>query len=271
MTAINDQRYGGRPVAVVTGAARGIGRAIAIELSRNGYDVAGIDIAWQDEREGESARSMEAEIAANGARLLSLPGDVADLDAHAALIDSVANFMGRIDLLVNNAGVGPLERCDILDLPPQSYDRVMAINLRGSVFLTQRVAKWIIQNRSLVPGLRPCIIFITSISAAVSSVNRAEYCLSKSGLSMAARLYADRLAAEGIPVFEVRPGIILTAMTAPAKAKYDRMIQEGLIPQGRWGCPEDVAKAVAALAGGGFDFSTGAVIEVSGGMNIRRL
>jgi 3-oxoacyl-[acyl-carrier protein] reductase len=260
-----------RPVAVVTGAARGIGRAIAIELSRNGHDIGAIDIAWQDEAEAESQRSLEAAIVAYGGRMLPLKGDIEDLNVHGEWVDSIVSKLGRIDVLVNNAGVAPLKRCDILEMNPQSFDRVLAINLRGTFFLTQRVANWMIRAQGELPNHRPCIIFITSVSAVVSSVSRAEYCISKSGLSMAARLYADRLAAEGIPVFEIRPGIISTAMTAPAKEKYDRLIGEGLIPQKRWGQPEDVAKAAAALASGAFAFSTGAVIEVSGGMNIRRL
>jgi NAD(P)-dependent dehydrogenase (short-subunit alcohol dehydrogenase family) len=260
-----------RPVAVVTGAARGIGRAIAIELSRHGYDIAGIDVAWDDEKSSQSPRSLEKEIAAHGARLLPLAGDVAELAGHGELVDSITSSMGRIDLLVCNAGVAPLDRRDVLDITPQSFDRVLAINLRGTFFFTQRVARWMIGARAVHPDRRMSIIFITSISADVSSVNRAEYCVSKSGLSMAAKVYADRLASEGIGVYEIRPGIILTAMTEPVKEKYDRLIAEGLVPQGRWGRPEDVARAVAALACGAFDYSTGVVIEVSGGMNVRRL
>lgn len=255
---------GDRPVAVVTGAARGIGKAIAAELSHHGYDIAGIDVAWEDDR-------VAAEVAANGAKLLELRGDIADLAGHSELIDSILRIMGRIDLLVNNAGVAPLERRDILELTPDSYDRVLAINLRGSFFFTQQVARWMLGARSADPDRRLAVIFITSISARISSINRAEYCISKSGLSMAAQLFADRLAAERIGVFEIRPGVILTAMTAPVKEKYDRLIADGLIPQGRWGCPEDVARAVAAVAGGAFDYSTGAVIEVSGGINSVRL
>jgi 3-oxoacyl-[acyl-carrier protein] reductase len=260
-----------RPVAVVTGAARGIGRAIAVELSRSGYDIAAIDIAWQGPSEAESPRSLESEVAAGGARLLPLTGDIAQLESHAQLLDAILRGMGRIDVLVNNAGVAPLQRCDVLDVTPQSFDRVLAVNLRGAFFFTQRIARWMVGARAAATGRRPCILFITSVSAAVSSPSRAEYCVSKSGLSMCARLYADRLATEGIPVFEIRPGIILTAMTAPVREKYDRLIGEGLVPQKRWGYPEDVAKTVTALVGGSFDFSTGAVIEVSGGMDIRRL
>jgi 3-oxoacyl-[acyl-carrier protein] reductase len=260
-----------KPVALVTGAARGIGRAIAIELSRQGYDIAGVDIAWHEGGDTASAHDLEAEIARNGVRFLPLRGDIADLKVHHELVDSIVNRLGRIDLLVNNAGVAPLQRCDMLEMTAESYDRVLTVNLRGAFFLTQRVANWMIGARTAIPAYRPCIVFITSISATAASVNRAEYCISKSGLSMAALLYADRLSEVGIPVFEIRPGLILTDMTAPAREKYDGLIREGLVPQRRWGTPEDVAKVVASLASGPFDYSTGAVIEVSGGMNIRRL
>jgi NAD(P)-dependent dehydrogenase (short-subunit alcohol dehydrogenase family) len=259
------------PVAVVTGAVRGIGKAIAVELSRHGYDIAGIDISWENDSEGALSQDLATEVGANGARLVPLRGDIADLDGHSELIDSVLGMTGRIDLLVNNAGVAPPERRDILELTPRSYDRVLGINLRGTFFFTQRVAQQTLAVRAVDPDRRLAIIFITSISSAVSSTNRAEYCISKSGLSMAARLYADRLAAGRIGVFEIRPGIISTAMTAPVREKYDRLITEGLVPQGRWGRPEDVARAVAAIAGGAFEYSTGALIEVSGGMNILRL
>jgi NAD(P)-dependent dehydrogenase (short-subunit alcohol dehydrogenase family) len=267
----SEAREESRPVAVVTGAARGIGRAIVVELSRHGYDVAGIDVAWGDEGSSESARSLEKEIATHGAKLFPLAGDIAELAEHSELVDSIMGSMGRIDLLVNNAGVAPVDRRDILEMTPQSFDRVLGINLRGTFFFTQRVVRQMISTRAVLPDRRMSVIFITSISADVSSLNRAEYCVSKSGLSMAARVFADRLASEGIGVYEVRPGIILTAMTKPVKEKYDRMIAGGLVPQGRWGNPEDVARAVAALACGEFDYSTGAVIEVSGGMNLRRL
>ncbi len=272
MTDQNQQNHlTGLPVAIVTGAARGIGRAIALELSRHGYAVAGIDIAWPQGSDTASMHDSEKEIPGNGAQFLMLSGDIADLQVHDRLVDAVVERLGRIDILVNNAGVAPLQRRDMLEMSAESYDRVLAVNLRGAFFLTQRVVKWMMAARTAHPGYRPAIVFITSISAAASSVNRAEYCISKSGLSMAARLYADRLSGIGIPVFEVRPGLILTDMTAPVKEKYDSAIRDGMVPQRRWGVPEDVARAVATLVSGAFDYSTGAVIEVSGGMNIRRL
>jgi NAD(P)-dependent dehydrogenase (short-subunit alcohol dehydrogenase family) len=260
-----------RPVAVVTGAARGIGKEIAAALSKQGFDIAGIDIDWEDAGDAALAQDPPAEAAAGTLRLLPLRGDIADLAGHGKIIDSIVNTLGGIDVLVNNAGVAPLERRDLLDLTPESFDRVLGINLRGTFFFTQQVARRMVAARSAQPDRRLTIIFITSVSAVVSSTNRVEYCISKSGLSMAARLYADRLAADGITVFEIRPGVIRTAMTAAVKEKYDRLIADGLIPQGRWGLPEDVAKAVVMLASGALDYSTGAVIEVSGGMNIQRL
>ena len=254
---------GRKPVAAVTGAARGIGRAITLELLRHGYQVAAIDIEWSNAEGFEDTGT--------GSWMLKLRADTSDLDGHAPLLDIIVDKLGGLDLLVNNAGVAPLVRHDILDLTPESYDRVMNINLRGPLFFSRHVARRMLAARAADPDRRMAIVFITSVSAATSSTRRGEYCISKSGLSMAATLYADRLAAEGIGVFEIRPGIILTPMTEPVKEKYDRLIAEGLIPQMRWGQPQDVAKAVAAIADGAFDYSTGAVIEISGGMNIRRL
>ncbi len=272
MTAENQRKASvDRPVALVTGAARGIGRAIVLELSRAGYDMAGVDLAWEEGSGSASVRSLDAEVTKNGVRFLPLQGDISDLQTHSGFLDSVVGRLGRVDILVNNAGMAPLKRCDVLETTAESYDPVLNVNLRGAFFLTQRVARWMIGARTTIHDYRPCIVFITSISAVAASVNRAEYCISKSGLSMAALLYADRLSDAGIPVFEIRPGLILTGMTAPVREKYGALIQQGVVPQRRWGTSEDVAKAVASLASGSFDYSTGAVIEVSGGMNIRRL
>lgn len=262
-----------RPVALVTGAGRGIGRAVALDLARNGYDIAANDITFA--RSGGGAAAYPAELedtaAALGAAFLTVPGDIADLDRHEAMLQAVRDRFDRLDLLVNNAGIAPRERKDILETGAESYDRVMAVNARGTFFLTQRAARWLVEEAQAGRTARPAVIFITSISAEVSSPSRAEYCLSKAAAGMAARLFADRLASAGVSVYEVRPGIILTDMTAPVKDKYDRLIAEGLVPQGRWGRPEDVARAVTALARGDFGFSTGLCLEVSGGMSIRRL
>jgi NAD(P)-dependent dehydrogenase (short-subunit alcohol dehydrogenase family) len=187
------------------------------------------------------------------------------------MLKAILETYGRIDLLVNNAGVAPEKRLDLLETTPGSFDRVLDINLRGPFFLTQRVAAQMVAQVKESADRKPAIVFVTSISADTSSPSRAEYCVSKAGLSMAAAVFADRLAEFGINVYEVRPGIIKTDMTSAVTAKYDRLITEGLVPQGRWGLPEDVGKAVAALVGGSFPYSTGTVIEVSGGMNLRRL
>jgi NAD(P)-dependent dehydrogenase (short-subunit alcohol dehydrogenase family) len=210
-------------------------------------------------------------IASRGRRWLAIEADVADLDSHADVIARVDGTFARLDVFVSNAGVAPERRMDVLDTSPESFDRVMGTNLRGAFFLAQQAAKYMLARRPAVPGCQPRLIFIGSVSADASSPSRAEYCISKAGLSMAARVLADRLAAESIPVFEVRPGIIRTDMTAPVHERYDVAIAGGLVPQRRWGEPEDVARAVAGLARGDFDYSTGLVVDVGGGVNIPRL
>jgi 3-oxoacyl-[acyl-carrier protein] reductase len=260
-----------RPVALVTGAGRGIGRGIVLELAGEGYDLAGCDVVFEPENAAAGLFEVKARVEERGASFLPVSGDVADLAAHERILGQVIGRFGRLDLLVNNAGVAPTVRLDILETTPESFDRVMGTNLRGTFFLSQRVARHMVARNAAVPLIRPAIVFITSISASVSSTSRAEYCVSKAGLSMTSRLFADRLAEAGINVYEIRPGIILTDMTAPVREKYDRRIGEGLVPQRRWGFPDDVGKAVAALAKGSFGYSTGLVLEVSGGMNIPRL
>jgi 3-oxoacyl-[acyl-carrier protein] reductase len=259
-----------RPVALITGAGRGIGRGIALELVRAGYDVAGCDIVYEPGNTAVGLFEVAGTVAAlgRGAEFLPLRADIAAIDSHDALLQEVLGRFGRLDLLVNNAGVAPETRTDVLETTPESFDRVLAINLRGPFFLSQKAARIMAAGDGKGGA---AIVFITSISAETSSLSRAEYCLSKAGLSMAARIFADRLAGSGVNVYEIRPGIVLTDMTAPVREKYDRLIAEGLVPQGRWGTPEDVGKAVAALARGAFAYSTGLVLEVSGGMNIRRL
>lgn len=260
-----------KPVAVVTGASRGIGRAIALALSAEGFNLAGIDLSLETSGELTGLNELKPLVESNGVSYLPLKADISDLQNHSRLVSEIVKRFGRIDLLVNNAGIAPLKRLDVLATTPESFDRVLAVNLRGTFFLTQSVVRLMLENIGKIPEYKPKIIFITSISAEVSSPSRAEYCISKAGLSMVSRIFADRLAEAGITVYEIRPGIIQTEMTMPAKDKYDRLIAEGLIPQGRWGQPEDVAKAVVALAKGSFDYSTGMIFEVSGGMNIQRL
>ena len=264
---MNDQR----PVAFITGASRGIGRGIAIELARSGYDIAGSTRFFDLQNTESGVFEVKQRVEEAGAACLPVLGDVSILDEHDRMIKTIVDRFGRIDLLVNNAGVAPEQRLDVLETTPASFDRVLSINSRGPFFLTQQVARQMVAQVRSAPGIKPSIIFITSVSVYMSSPSRAEYCLSKAALSMAAAIFADRLSEYGINVYEVRPGIIKTEMTAAVEDKYDRMIEDGLIPQRRWGLPEDVGKAVVSLVSGGFEYSTGAVIEVSGGMNIRRL
>ncbi|MEW6746353.1 MAG: 3-ketoacyl-ACP reductase [Planctomycetota bacterium] len=254
-----------KPVALVTGASRGIGLAIAVELARNGYDIAG------NATELSHLSRVRAQVEAAGGAFAAAAGDLADLSTHPRLLAAAAARFGGIDLLVSNAGIAPSPRRDLLETTPESFDRVLAVNARGAFFLAQAVARHMIERLEKEPLTRPAIVFITSISADTSSPTRAEYCISKAALSQVARLFAHRLTTFGINVYEVRPGLIATDMTAPVREKYDALLAGGLVPQKRWGEAEDVARAVAALARGDFAYSTGSVIEVSGGLNIRRL
>lgn len=256
-----------KPVAVITGASRGIGRAIALSLAKEGFDIAAI--ARTSDSEGMT--SLQPEIEKRGSEFFPIGLDISATTHHDEAIRNIIERFGRIDILVNNAGVAPQERKDILEMTEESFDLVTDINLRGPVFFAQRVAREMIWLKRNQPEMSLTIIFITSVSSYMSSTNRLEYCVSKAGLSMAATIFADRLAEEGINVFEVRPGIIETDMTARVKDKYDKLIAEGLIPQKRWGRPSDVSKAVASLARGDWSFSTGTVFEISGGMNIKSL
>jgi NAD(P)-dependent dehydrogenase (short-subunit alcohol dehydrogenase family) len=260
-----------KPVALITGAGRGIGRGIALELANSGFDIAGLDIVFEPENKKTGLFEVKEVLGALGAGFHPLQGDVSDLASHEKILGEVIGQFGRIDLLVNNAGVAPLVRLDLLETTPESFDRVFGTNARGAFFFVQRAARQMVLQVKKSPDPKPAIVFITSISAAVSSPSRAEYCVSKAALSMTAALFADRLAEFGINVYEIRPGIVETDMTEPVREKYDKLIGESLVPQKRWGFPEDVGKAVVALAKGYFPFSTGLVLEVSGGMNIRRL
>lgn len=258
-------------VALVTGAGQGIGRGICLELAINGFDIAGVDQLADPSNKQKGLFEVKQKVEELGRKFLPVRSDVSDLDGHKAILHKTLDMFGRIDVLVNNAGVAPEERRDVLETTPASYDRVLSINARGAFFLTQRIAKHMIQQVAEDVNRKSSIIFISSISVYVSSPSRSEYCISKAALSAAARIFADRLARQGINVYEVRPGIIQTDMTAPVKEKYDKLIAEGLIPQKRWGYPKDVAKAVVALARGDFAYSTGLVVEVSGGMNIQHI
>jgi 3-oxoacyl-[acyl-carrier protein] reductase len=257
-----------RPVALVTGGSRGIGRAIAVALAGAGYDVA-VNYA----NNAGAAAAVVQEIEGPGARSVAVRGDVGDGGDRRAILDGVREAFGRLDLLVNNAGVAPLVREDILQAGEESFDRLIRINLKGPYFLTQQAARWMIEQKEADPERAPRIIFISSISAYTASVNRGDYCISKAGLSMATALWAERLAPYGIGVFEIRPGVIETDMTAapPVRERYDRLFAQGMTPIARWGTPADVAKAVLAVATGLLPYSTGEVINVDGGFHLRRL
>ncbi len=256
-----------KKVALVTGASRGIGRGIAESLATRGWNIC---INYRSDK--HSAEEAQAAVEAKGGAGFYVQADISQLEQHESLVKAVLDHYGRIDLLVNNAGMAPRQRMDMLVVTQESYDEVMRTNLKGPFFLTQRVAQKMIAliESKLIDS--PQIINIGSISGSASSINRAEYCLSKAGVSMMTHLWAHRLAAHGINVYEIRPGIIETDMTANVKEKYDRMIlQEELTLLPRWGQPEDVGKAVAAIAEGLFPYSTGEIINVDGGFNVSRL
>jgi NAD(P)-dependent dehydrogenase (short-subunit alcohol dehydrogenase family) len=254
--------------AIVTGASRGIGRGIVLELAAHGFDVVGVATSLD---QASGLHEVQARMKERGRKFVPVAADIADLSTHHRILDAALDAFSSVEVLVNNAGVAPLQRMDILSTTAESFDRVMDINLRGPFFLTQLVAVQMAQQDRKAGGIAPKIIFITSISADTASTNRAEYCVSKAGLSMAAQTYAVRLAEYGIGVFEIRPGIVQTDMTAPVKEKYDRLIEQGMLLEKRWGTPKDIGKAVAALATGYFDYATGAVIEVGGGFGVKRL
>lgn len=260
-----------RPVAIITGASRGIGREIALNLAEAGYDIVGVSRTLESTKEKKGLIELKPLIETRGTSYLPLQADISHIEKHKAVISEIDKCFGRIDLLVNNSGVAPLERVDILETPVESFDRVVSINLRGPFFLTQSVSRYMLEKIEKVQDYSPKIIFVTSISAEVSSSNRVEYCISKSGLSMAAKVFADRLAGSGINVYEIRPGLVQTDMTAPVRERYDKLIKEDLVPMKRWGQPGDIARAVTALARGSFDYATGIIIELSGGMNLRTL
>ena len=243
-----------KPVAIVTGASRGIGRAIAVELARTHIVVA----TYKERR--EAAESLRAE---TGVEILRC--DVSLSSDREALIAAARERFGRLDLLVNNAGMAPRERRDLLQATEESFDELIATNLKGPHFLTQAAAPWMASQG------HGRIVFITSISSYAASVNRGEYCIAKAGLSMSAALYAQRLASQGVLVFEIRPGIIRTDMIAPAAKSYEERIAGGLVPQKRMGEPADVARVVHIIADGFLDYATGQVLDIDGGFHLRAL
>lgn len=243
-----------KSVALVTGASRGIGRAITIELARTHQ------IAGTYRRRKDAADSLSAE---TGAHMIE--SDAASSTDREALVDSIRQRFGRLDLLVNNAGMAPRQRRDMLEATEESFDELIGANLKGAHFLTQAIARWMLEQGS------GRIVFITSISSYTVSVNRADYCISKAGLSMSAALYAQRLAPHGIGVFEIRPGIIRTDMIAAVERTYEQRITDGLLPQRRMGEGSDVARAVRAIADGQLDYSTGQILNVDGGFHLKSL
>ncbi|MBL0291717.1 MAG: 3-ketoacyl-ACP reductase [Betaproteobacteria bacterium] len=252
-----------KPVALVTGAGRGIGRGIALALARAGFDLALLDLA----RDAEAEATL-AGVAAAGSAATFVAADIADLEAQRSAIDAAWTATGGIDCLVNNAGVSVAHRGDMLDVSPESFDRVLGINLRGTFFLTQALAR-----RMVAAGARGhprSIVTISSSNAEIASPERAEYCIAKAGLAMLTRLLAVRLAGEGIMAYDIRPGLIRTDMTRASQQKYDRLLAEGFTPIARWGEPDDVARAVTMLARGDLPFVTGEAIHVDGGLHIHK-
>ncbi|MEK1924235.1 MAG: 3-ketoacyl-ACP reductase [Rhizobium giardinii] len=252
-----------RPVAIVTGGRRGIGLGIAKALAKGGFDIAITGIG-----EADQIGTALDDLSALGAKAIFLQADLSDLSGHQATVDAVQAQLGPIGCLVNNAGMASVVRGDFLDLAPENFDTIVATNLRGTVFFTQAVVKAML---AVGCEAKRSVINITSVSATMSSPERLDYCVTKAGLAAFSQGLALRLAETGIAVFEVRPGIIRSAMTAGVSAKYDALINDGLVPMKRWGEPEDIGAIVAALASGGFGFATGSVINADGGLSIGRL
>lgn len=253
-------------IALITGGTRGIGLGIARSLAQEGFD-----LALCGRRPEADVQACLDELREASIQVLYVPADVSKAQDRVDLLRTIRARFGRLHVLVNNAGVAPKERRDMLEATEESFERVLRINLQGPYFLTQTVANWMIAQQEADEAFQGMIINITSISSTVASPNRGEYCVSKAGMSMASRLWAVRLAEYDIPVYDVRPGVTRTDMTSGVEEKYDRLIDNGLIPQARWGLPEDVGKAVAMLARGDLPYSTGQVIMVDGGLTLDRL
>ena len=252
--------------ALVTGGTRGIGYAISRNLAQEGYD-----LAINGVREENEVMGIKQHLQDMGARVIYCSADISDSEARTRMLTEVREEFGRLDVLVNNAGVAPSPRKDILEATEESFERLMRINLQGPYFLTQSVANWMIEQKETSADFSGCIVNISSVSSTAASTDRGDYCISKAGVSMAAKLWAIRLSEFDIAVYEVRPGIIHTDMTAPRKEKYDKLISEGLTLQGRWGEPDDVGRTVAALVRGDLPYSTGQVVMVDGGLTVSRL
>jgi 3-oxoacyl-[acyl-carrier protein] reductase len=253
-------------VAIITGATRGIGHAIAMKLAEEGFAVAAVGTREQNE-----VQESIDDIKKYGEPVIYIKANIAEEEDRKNIIQNTMDSFGRLDVLVNNAGVAPKIRTDILEMTEESMDYVLGVNLKGTFFLTQLAAKIMLDEVGSVEGIKPKIINLSSVSAYTSSTQRGEYCISKAGASMITTLFADRLAEYGINVYEIRPGIIYTDMTSTVKEKYDNLINGGLTPIKRWGYPEDVANAVSVFCSDKLNFSTGEVVNVDGGFHIRRL
>lgn len=274
MSAIHESTthtgYNRMPVALVTGSSRGLGRGVALELARAGFSVA-IHYSSNEDAARETV-DLCRQASQHAGRFEAFRCDLSDPTQRHALAADVFGTFGDLDALVNNAGIAPRTRSDIVEASEESFEELMRTNVQGPYFLTQEVARrWLASPEAgPLPGGRK-LVFVTSISAVTASVMRGDYCMSKAALSMAAQLWAARLAPEGIQAYEVRPGIMLTDMTSGVKGKYDALIAEGIVPQGRWGMPGDVGKAVRALLEGAFAFSAGGIFDVDGGFHVSRL
>ncbi len=253
-------------VALVTGGTRGIGLGIALKLAE-----AGFTLAISGRRAAEEVQPVLEQLRKRSSRSIYVQADVAAAADRLHLLETVEARLGRLDVLVNNAGIAPRTRADLLQASEESFDELIATNLRGPYFLTQAVASWMIRQQEKCPRAQRSIINVSSVSATVASVNRGDYCISKAGIAMATKLWAVRLAEYGIGVYEVRPGIIETDMTAGVKGKYDALIEGGILLEKRWGTPEDVGAAVSMLARGELPYATGAVLVLDGGLTLPRL
>ena len=255
-----------RRAALVTGGTRGIGLGVARALAEDGWDLALGGVR----PEAEVAATLD-ELRRRGAAVDYCQGDIGNQQDRTRIVEQVRTRFGAVHALVNNAGRAPRVRADLLDATEDSFEELIRTNLQGPYFLTQAIARDQVARRQADPSFTASIVFITSVSAEMASVNRGEYCVSKAGLAMAVRLFATRLAETGIGVFEVRPGIIATDMTSAVRDLYDRRIADGLVPERRWGQPEDVGRAVAALVRGDVPYATGTVVHVDGGLSVPRL
>jgi 3-oxoacyl-[acyl-carrier protein] reductase len=253
-------------IALITGGTRGIGLGVARSLATEGWHLALCGV-----RSPEAVEDVLRELRATGIELFYRPCDIASADDRARLVRDVHGHFGAVHALVNNAGRAPRVRADLLEATEESFEELVRTNLQGPYFLTQQIARLMVEQKRSAPDSPASIVFVTSVSAEMASPNRGEYCVSKAGLAMSAQLFAVRLAEHGIPVYEVRPGIIATDMTAAVKDMYDRRIADGLVPERRWGRPDDVGRAVAALLRGDLPYATGSVIHVDGGLAVPRL